>query len=67
MTEDHPDAPDIYTEGLRPERCATCRFCGITELSTLHGVKRTEYTCERRADFIHKTQGEARCNYWEEQ
>lgn len=66
MTEDHPDAPDIYTEGLRPERCVTCRFCGCTVLTSNNGVLRRDYTCERRADFIHRTQADAHCNYWEE-
>ena len=65
MTEDHPDAPDIYSSAKRPECCDNCRFCAKTVLRTLHGIERTECECERRAEFVHRTQAEARCNYWE--
>ena len=62
MTGD--ERPDIYTDGLREERCENCLHCGATVLRTIHGVERTEYECMRRSEFIHRTQGEARCNYW---
>lgn len=58
------DRPDIYTDGVRPERCANCGHAIVTELHTIHGVERTEYDCARRPEFVHRTQGEAHCNYW---
>lgn len=58
------DRPDIYSDGVRPERCANCGHVSVTELHTIHGVGRTEYECMRRPEFVHRTQGEARCNYW---
>lgn len=58
------ERPDIYSDGERPERCANCRHAIVTELHTIHGVERTEYDCARRPEFVHRTQGEARCNYW---
>lgn len=36
----------------------------VAELHTIHGVERTEYECGRRPEFVHRTQGEAHCNYW---
>lgn len=58
------DRPDIYTDGERPERCANCGHANAIKLHTIHGVERTEYECGRRPEFVHRTQGEARCNYW---
>lgn len=58
------ERPDIYEDGLREERCENCLHCGATVLRTIHGVERIEYECMRRPEFIHRTQGEARCNYW---
>lgn len=58
------ERPDIYADGLREERCENCLHCGATVLRTVHGVERAEYECMRRPEFIHRTQGEARCNYW---
>lgn len=58
------DRPDIYSDGVRPERCANCAHVSVTELHTINGVERTEYECMRRPEFVHRTQGEARCNYW---
>lgn len=58
------ERPDIYADRLREERCENCLHCGATALRTIHGVERTEYECMRRPEFIHRTQGEARCNYW---
>ena len=58
------DRPDIYSDGVRPERCANCAHVSVTELQTIHGVERTEYECIRSPEFVHRTQGEARCNYW---
>lgn len=58
------DRPDIYTDGERPERCANCGHVIVTELHTIHGVQRTEYECARRPESVHRTQGEAHCNYW---
>lgn len=55
MTGD--ERPDIYDDGLREERCENCLHCGVTVLRTIHGVERTE--------FVHRTQAEAVCNYWE--
>ena len=31
---------------------------------SVYGTERIEYECMRRPEFIHRTQGEARCNYW---
>ncbi len=58
------ERPDIYADGERPERCANCAHCSVTELRTFNGVELTEYECERRPEFIHRTQAEARCNHW---
>lgn len=58
------DRPDIYSDAERPERCANCAHANAIKLHTIHGVERTEYECMRRPEFIHRTQGEARCNYW---
>lgn len=63
MTGD--ERPDIYADGLRRERCATCGHCCATVLRTVNGVERTECECGRRPEFVHRTQAEARCNYWE--
>ena len=59
------ERPDIYADGLREERCENCLHCCATVLRTVHGVERTEYECGRRPEFVHRTQGLARCNYWE--
>lgn len=59
------ERPGIYADGLREERCENCLHCGVTVLRTIHGVERTEYECGRRPEFVHATQGLARCNYWE--
>jgi hypothetical protein len=59
------ERPDIYADGLREERCENCLHCGATVLRTVHGVERTEYECRRRPEFVHRTQAEAVCNYWE--
>ena len=58
------DRPDIYSDCERPERCANCGNVRVTDLHTIHGVERIEYECMRRPEFIHRTQGEAHCNYW---
>lgn len=63
MTGD--ERPDIYDDGLREEHCENCLHCGVTVLRTVHGVERTEYECARRPEFVHRTQAEAVCNYWE--
>lgn len=55
MTGD--ERPDIYADGLREERCENCLHCGATVLRTVHGW--------RRPEFVHRTQAEATCNYWE--
>lgn len=62
MTGD--ERPGIYAGGLREERCENCSHCGVVKLHTIHGVERTEYECGRRPEFVHRTQGLARCNYW---
>lgn len=49
------DRPDIYTDGVRPERCANCGHANAIKLHTIHGVERTEYECGRRPEFIHRT------------
>lgn len=59
------ERPDIYADRLREERCENCTHCCATVLRTVHGVERTEYECGRRLEFVHRTQGLARCNYWE--
>lgn len=59
------ERPDIYADGLREERCENCLHCCATVLRTVHGVERTEYECGRRPEFVHRTQGLVRCNYWE--
>lgn len=48
------DRPDIYSDWERPEHGAKIA------LQLFH----PEYECMRRPEFIHRTQGEARCNYW---
>lgn len=58
------DRPDIYTDGERPERCANCHHARTTVFRSVYGTERIEYECMRRPEFIHRTQGEARCNYW---
>lgn len=58
------DRPDIYTDGERPERCANCNYARTTVFRSAYGTERIEYECMRRPEFIHRTQGEARCNYW---
>lgn len=63
MTGD--ERPDIYDDGLREERCENCLHCGVTVLRTIHGVEHTEHECARRPEFVHRTQAETVCNYWE--
>ena len=58
------DRPDIYTDGVRPERCANRGHVRTTVFRSVYGTERIEYECMRRPEFIHRTQGEARCNYW---
>lgn len=58
------DRPDIYSDGERPERCANCGHVRTTVFRSVYGTERIEYECMRRPEFIHRTQGEARCNYW---
>lgn len=58
------DRPDIYSDGERPERCANCNHVRTTVFRSVYGTERIEYECMRRPEFIHRTQGEARCNYW---
>lgn len=58
------DRPDIYTDGMRPELCANCGHVRTTVFRSVYGTERIEYECMRRPEFIHRTQGEARCNYW---
>lgn len=56
----------IYDEGPRSARCETCGFCAVNEaVMTASGEGRKRYTCMRCPDFVHATQGLARCNYWE--
>lgn len=42
------DRPDIYTDGVRPERCANCGHANVIKLHTIHGVERTELGEEHR-------------------
>lgn len=65
MTAVDTGKPDIYDDGERPERCANCAHCSIMELHAFNGAELTEYECERRPEFVRRTQAEARCNYWE--
>ncbi len=58
------DRPDIYSDGQRPERCANCDHARTTVFRSACGTERIEYECMRRPEFIHRTQGEAHCNYW---
>lgn len=58
------DRPDIYSDAERPERCANCLHVRTTVFRSVYGTERVEYECIRRPEFIHRTQGEARCNYW---
>ena len=60
------DRPDIYTDGVRPERCANCNHVRTTVFRSVYGTERVEYECMRRPEFIHRTQGEACCNYWDD-
>lgn len=52
------------TGGERPERCANCGHVRTTVFRSVYGTERIEHECMRRREFIHRTQGEARCNYW---
>lgn len=56
------DRPDIYSDAERPERCANCLHVRTTVFRSVYGTERIEYECMRRPEFIHRTQGEARCN-----
>ena len=56
----------IYDDGPRSAHCETCGFCAVSEaVMTASGEGRKRYTCMRCPDFVHATQGLARCNYWE--
>ena len=47
-------------------RCDGCRFAERVErVMSASGDARTVYRCARRPEFVHATQGLARCNYWE--
>lgn len=49
-----------------PRRCDGCRFAERAErVMAASGDVRTVYRCARRPEFVHRTQAEARCNYWE--
>lgn len=53
--------PEEYTR-----RCDGCRFAERVErVMSVSGDVRTVYRCARRPEFVHRTQAEARCNYWE--
>ena len=58
------DMLDIYSDGERPERCTNCNHVRTTVFRSVYGTEHIEYECMRRPEFIHRTQGEARCNYW---
>lgn len=46
--------------------CDGCRFAERVErVMAASGDVRTVYRCARRPEFVHRTQAEARCNYWE--
>lgn len=48
------------------ERCETCRFCAVSETAmAASGESNRRFTCMRCPDFVHTTQGLAKCNYWE--
>ena len=56
----------IYDEGPHSHRCETSGCCAVSEAGmTASGEGRKRYTCMRCPDFVHTTQGLARCNYWE--
>lgn len=56
----------IYDDGPCSARCETCGFCAVSEaVMAASGEGRKRYTCMRCPDFVHATQGLARCNYWE--
>lgn len=44
--------------------CFACGHARTTVFRSVYGTERIEYECMRRPEFIHRTQGEARCNYW---
>lgn len=57
---------DIYDDEPGGARCETCGFCAVSETAmAASGEGRKRYTCMRCPDFVHATQGLARCNYWE--
>ncbi|RHL22084.1 hypothetical protein DW029_09285 [Collinsella sp. AF38-3AC] len=58
------ERPDIYADGLREERCANCCHVRTTVFRSVYGTERIESECERRPEFVHRTQAEAVCNYW---
>lgn len=54
---------DERTSGVR---CETCGFCAVSETAmAASGERSKRFTCMRGPDFVHTTQGLARCNYWE--
>lgn len=56
----------IYDDEPGGARCETCGFCAVSEaVMTASGEGRRCCTCMRCPDFVHTTQGLARCNYWE--
>ena len=47
-------------------RCDGCRFAEpVRTVLAASDAERTVWRCARRAEFVHETQAEARCNYWE--
>lgn len=47
-------------------RCDGCRFAEpVGTVLAASGADRTVWRCARRPEFVHETQAQARCNYWE--
>lgn len=44
------DRPDIYSDGVRPERCANCNHVRTTVFRSVYGTERIEYECKRMVE-----------------
>lgn len=54
------DRPDIYTDGVRPERCANCGHVRTTVFRSVYGTERIEYEfgVEVAGKFSHEVENE---------
>lgn len=60
------EAVERSEERFGTARCETCAHCAVSEtVMAASGAGRLRFTCMRCPDFVHATQGLAKCNYWE--